>query len=132
MVKKKGGIMSKEIKITDIDKLKNLLIKLDLKYHATKDQINANGVMALMDFDREYKEFNTINALDVINDMYERLLTLSDEKIKLLEHVTTMSEDITIKEEKDTKYGTAITRKKLGVVRVSEIDRLIEQLKGRA
>ena len=68
--------MSKEIKITDVDKVKNLLIKLDLKYQASKDKVNTVGLTMLTDFEQEYKDFNTLNALDVINDMYERLLTL--------------------------------------------------------
>ena len=59
--------------MTDIEKVKNLLIKLDLKYQASKDQLNVNGIMALFDFDKEYKEFNTINALDVLNNLKNKL-----------------------------------------------------------
>ena len=51
-------------------------------------------------------------------------------RIDLLEELKLLSEDITIKEEKDTKYGTMISRKKVNVIRVSEIDKLIKQLKG--
>lgn len=59
--------------MSDIEKVKNLLIKLDLKYKATKDQLNTNGIMVLIDFDKEYKEFNTINALDVLNNLENKL-----------------------------------------------------------
>lgn len=66
----------------DIEKVKNLLIKLDLKYKATKDQLNANGIMVLIDFDKEYKEFNTINALDVLNNL-ENKLALTEKALEL-------------------------------------------------
>ena len=57
----------------DIEKVKNLLIKLDLKYKATKDQTNMNGIILLLNFDKEYKEFNTVNALDVLTKLENRL-----------------------------------------------------------
>ena len=56
----------------DIEKVKNLLIKLDLKYKATKDQTNMNGIILLLNFDKEYKEFNTVNALDVLTKLENR------------------------------------------------------------
>lgn len=66
----------------DIEKVKNLLIKLDLKYKATKDQINMNGIILLFNFDKEYKEFNTINALDVLNNL-ENKLAITEKALEL-------------------------------------------------
>lgn len=68
--------------MSDIEKVKNLLIKLDLKYKATKDQLNTNGIMVLIDFDKEYKEFNTINALDVLNNL-ENNLVITEKALEL-------------------------------------------------
>ena len=62
--------------------LVHLLIKLDLKYKATKDQLNANGIMVLIDFDKEYREFNTINALDVLNNL-ENKLAITEKALEL-------------------------------------------------
>ncbi len=66
----------------DIEKVKNLLIKLDLKYKATKDQTNTNGIILLLNFDKEYKEFNTVNALDVLNKL-ENQLCITEKALKL-------------------------------------------------
>lgn len=67
----------------DIEKVKNLLIKLDLKYKATKDQINMNGIILLFNFDKEYEEFNTVNALDVLNKL-ENQLAITEKALELL------------------------------------------------
>lgn len=56
----------------EIEKVKNLLIKLDLKYQENQYGIvNVHTVNALLDFEEEYKKFNTKDALKVINDLVE-------------------------------------------------------------
>lgn len=96
-----------------------------------KYTINDMGSVSPADIKKaidEVKSISTINLdlRNVIEQMCGRYV--QQEKIKLLERLTTMSEDITIKEEKDTKYGTVVTRKKIDVIRVSEIEKLIKQL----
>ena len=86
--------------MTDIEKVKNLLIKLDLKYKATKDQLNANGIMVLINFDKEYKEFNTINALDVLNNL-ENKLAITEKALELCERHHIGFEESTVKEQVD-------------------------------
>ena len=57
----------------ELEKVKTLLIKLDLEYQAKQDKLNAQGYAALMDFPNDYKKFNTINALDVLNKLKDKL-----------------------------------------------------------
>lgn len=88
--------------MTDIEKVKNLLIKLDLKYKATKDQLNTNGIMVLIDFDKEYKEFNTINALDILNNL-EKQLAITEKALELAcEHI---KEDLKCDDTQDEIYN---------------------------
>ena len=57
----------------ELEKVKTLLIKLDLEYQAKQDKLNAQGYAALMDFPNDYKKFNTINVLDVLNKLKDKL-----------------------------------------------------------
>lgn len=111
--------------MTDIEKVKNLLIKLDLKYKATKDKLNTNGIMVLIDFDKEYKEFNTINALDVLNNLENKLaITEKAQKQLAIEELEKLKEKAFHFYVNDTPELTSF------YVDVKEIDSRIKSLKG--
>ena len=90
------------VNIEDIEKLKNLLIKLDLKYKAMKDELNVEGLMVLMTFDQEYRQFNTVNALDVINNLSDQFFTT---KRALELACEEMIENTTFESEDDRHYA---------------------------
>lgn len=68
----------------EIEKVKELLILLDLKYKASIEQVNSLGLSVLMEFNSKYDKFNTTQALDVLNKI-DRILQGKDEDIKDLQ-----------------------------------------------
>lgn len=58
----------------NIEKIKNLLIDLDLKYKATKDELGPEGFDMLYNFEDRYNKFGILDALDVLNKIETKFL----------------------------------------------------------
>ena len=70
------------MKDKDIDFLKTLIIKLDISIEAERNNVNADGLMLILDFSEKNRKESIIKGLDILNKTQKKWQKLKKWLIK--------------------------------------------------